>query len=1633
MFILVFLILPVFSSAQENGEEPADIKSEGIEPAGGEFADIKSEDVKSDVEEPSGDELADSLPAAELNLDDLRGRITNEAPQELLNFSLKDSNVSLFLTGSWKGTLQANFGFSTSPLGTGFAAPETPLLFTQEADLTLSLWINKRWFVEASFLDDSAMNTYRAGYQGLEGEFVQYAGVGNTGLDFPSFPYLDLGGDSPSSFGFYSRLGNENLNVHTLFRYDAASREEKVFSGGRERTYSYVQVQNPVRGISFVLPDTDIDTDVVVYIEDEDGALRDSDGRRWRLALPSEYAAGRTQGVLDLSIRPPGMVAAAYSKSGNDRPWNVSMGSYSGSAGEFLRGVQQWFSVNLEDYPQCGGSGSSSRPGEVVFNGVYALVIRQPGTFSPFERQNRYDAPSSTSEQADVVRLSSGTVISGFELVPLDTSAASADIPLYTAAVSQRNVYELLPSDSGFDRRDPRTLWPLAEEYPEIYLPGGGAFSGDIGLRFTNYGSTGAYVIGADAVPGSIQVWRSGIQDTNFSYNPSSGEVTLYGSVGRNELIRITFLKRSYETRLGSIAAGLGAVYRKGESPFTAQAALGLRWNLTEASSFTEEDMESTGSAGLSAKAAWDYNDFKAHAAAAFALEQTDTTGLYRAAGMEGNELVMALPPETAFVSQPPASALVTGLDIGNRAGLVYRNYYNNTVLGSNIMPIDWSGASVVAGQNRPYPAKDPQINETHALVAEFSLNGAEKWTGFQVPTGYDSEILSRAGEIEIPYRLYGFDRVPPPAGFKLIFQIGSLSGEDFAHNENIDLIWERQIFSGNEAFDTDIRIARFVLKDEDRLKLGDAGYMRLIAVLDGIGEEVSGRVLLSPPIVRGTAFRPVTFDGETVSGTSGFSSARNTVTAMETRETGTAVLESAYRDILKRLHPEGEAQRVLKIEWENMESGISAGVDGRIGSLPLSGYRELSFFVKGTEINAGTMSFIAAGGPDSISQRQLEAHIPLSAFGAGKWSKVTIRYQGNNTAVVVDGGDSSGAWLRYRPAAQSAEKLKGKSGYIAIMINPEDEFTALDDSGIMIDEIILEDSVMVYRMNAGASVQYSRQGAFLSIRGTPVLADFSVSSAVESEVRSDPASSDGTSGDGAAGSVVNRTGMEISLFGVKISGNLQFTAAKDTFLWSADHGISRKWGPFSIGEEFNASPGDNSARHSFNMGFNSIFFAKFDADAAYEFSRRERKWNLGTGFKPRKEYIPSITVNAKAAWTSRNERIGEDENYGELWVRTWEPMIPDAGKGEDARKTSTQIIITEAAKPVGAVLTFEGSTNFTNANNTTHSENSVYLDVPVVFSGAALNFRSGRGFKRHLYHSGKDAVEDGEKFFEAVNDSIPMWLVVPGYSLFAPELNEAMDKGLENSPSFETAYYTSFNDHFSTKLNLPPVYNLASFVVPSTASVRLERVMEQKLDTRSDMLNLSGSMGFSAINMFGLLGYRPLFKFYQSDEFTHTVEAAVIFPRDEDITWRIQSAAGMGFKGFSGGVLNFTNTLTMRSGWFWLESAAVDWTVPAKKSLLGVFYKWVADAAAKQSSWLTLSSLLNSEHEQLRKESLELTMDKSGDYLRWSLTAGHESIIRILGRLNFSAFVKLRSGEDLKTETFIFDVLLGTTLGVSF
>jgi hypothetical protein len=538
-------------------------------------------------------------------------QIKEEAKPSIVQLDVGDTGVDLEFSGYWKSQLSGGLGFTHTPLGFSMASNNNPVFFQQDADLIMSLWVNKKWFVETSYHDNELLSTYRAGYQGGPGNFVQYAGVGNTGLDFPEFPYIDTGGSTNedelssstdsstknnplAAVGFYGKFGSGATKLHTLVRYDNAETEERTFVGSRERTYSYSAAPTTLRGQFFILPQDNISGGITVYFEDKDGTILDSAGGKWRRALSSEYAASSAQGIVELLVAAPRRVAVSYAGG-------YSLGTYGTAASPgngFLGDIQKLFTgYDLNTYPQPGDYSGAQVPGTVSIGGANSLVIWEAGTFSPFESRARYTAPSGAPSDADVVNTSADTVISKYQLSAVSslnstlstastadaaTSASTDAINLGTGIYS--NVWQINNTNDN-KIRDPLSRFPFADTAAgqAAYLDAKD-FDGSFRVRWTYYGGSGGYFLGENIPKGSIHVYRDGIEDTGWSYNSQTGYLTLLNQATSQETIRVTFQSGSTSAKTGSLTAAVGittgTASGKDKTPFYGGAAFVSRWNL---------------------------------------------------------------------------------------------------------------------------------------------------------------------------------------------------------------------------------------------------------------------------------------------------------------------------------------------------------------------------------------------------------------------------------------------------------------------------------------------------------------------------------------------------------------------------------------------------------------------------------------------------------------------------------------------------------------------------------------------------------------------------------------------------------------------------------------------------------------------------------------------------------------------------------------------------------------------------------------------------------------------------------------------------------------------------------------------
>ncbi|MDR3324450.1 MAG: hypothetical protein LBS82_00475 [Spirochaetaceae bacterium] len=1568
--------------------------------------------------------------------------------------NLLDSEVALMTAGYWKGTLTGSWGLSRSSLGWGVASVESPVLFVQEADLTLSLWLRERWFVEASFQEDYDVNAYRAGFKGGAGDFIRYAGVGNAGLDFPLFPYLDLGGDGASSFGFYGRAGEGPWSFHVLARYDDAAREERVFEGGRERTHSYAAAQGMLRGVSFVLPREGLSASPVVYVEDAAGPLLSSGAggtRRWRLARPSEASVSARYGLVELSLPSAGLVAVAYAGD-----YEADMGGYR-QAGSFLGDVQDFFGVglDLDALPQPGGG--AGRPATLSIGGTNALVVWERGAFSPFERLSRYEAPVSGAAGASLVSSSTGDLVPGFELYEL-SEAGVAGLPLYGAeesgvSVYARAVYNLVRSGQT-DVRSAGSRWPLARDaagevwLASLYSLGKDGAAGDVRLRFTSYGALAGYLIGIDVIPGSIEVLRGGISDGDWVFDKGSGTVRLGRPALTGEAIRIRYLRRSLDARSGSVAIGLGGVY-EGEGRLSARLGLGLRWNVLN-DGFSEAGRGNPGQVGFGGKLEWKDGDLAASLTLGGGYEQPDATGLYRVAGMEGNESTLGLPdPPSSFVSNAPSggAAGLPALPLSQRADLSYRNYLETSALGQAVLREIDGATPLVPAMSGPYPARDG-AQSARVLVAEFALDGsARTWSGFQAPLP-DGNALSSAREVVVPFRFYGVSS-SDAANVTLVLQFGPLSAKDGGTGENQGMIVERSL----SAFSAGLNAFHFVLTDGERGKLAGATQLRLLAI-SRAGGKFLGRILLAPPIVQGALFSPLLLlRGGEAAEESGESSVR-------AAEVYDAALAMSFPELMRRLHGEAAVQRALEVSWQKAFSqGEGAGAGGRVGVLPLSEYKALSFFFKGPasgDFSGATLDVYAARGKSSLGRSDeiaLQARVPLDSLdGAGAWRKLELRYGGEAPGVYAAG--SRVADLAYRPGALKKSAARAESddeeedsAYVMVFLSPPpggnlpfDDAEATGAS-FFIDEIVLEEGDPALYLNVGAKLSWKRTGVLLSFAGLALLEDALFEGALESATRGKIDSA----GKGGLFAGAGRSRFEALVLGTHVSGALTFSGGRDEggefSRWQAEHGLWREAGPLRLHEDFFFDPSGARWKHKAGFSASGDYRAHFEGEGSFENEKETRAWRAGLGAKGLGGGPFGASLDADWRWvqapalgSARALSMGGPlgGGYGEAWLSSWKSWAPDAGEGAAGRVMRARSELRLESKPVGAVFNADFHTESSLPALRSASGTVLSLDFPFSFGAYGGAFRFERHYERSVLKMPGDAAGDFTLFGEAFAHSGAMLGAAPFYALFDPALPEAFREGLRASPSAQSAEGARAGDLYRFTMQLPSRYGAKALIVPRSLEARIDRNLTMRYDTMQDVLGLGGALSFAAVDLFGSAGAARAGSLYRNDEFRHAIEAAVALPRNDENSWRISMRHGAAFFGAGGASLRFDDVVgLLNTGW--TANFILEWAVPTEKSLLGSLYAWFFGRFLESARSPALASLAKSPYERLRKEKLELSFDYSNAYPYLLLSAGHESIVRIAGRLELGVFARLSYSRRSAEETQSFIAAVGASLNVSF
>jgi hypothetical protein len=702
-----------------------------------------------------------------------------EAPPAIFSLDAGDGDVDLYLLGSWAASSQLATGFAIHPpLGSSGRRMTIPYeypgfesrLFAQTVDLTISLWLYQRYFFEASFADESTVNTIAAGYYAAEDELLRELVLGNVPLAVEPYPYQYSGspdgraGNRPVP-GAVARLRTATTTHEFLLQLENSEARRIRLAGGALVEEQRIPAHRYVRDRRFVLPDRDV-TALEVYVADPEGPVLAgsavSDGpRRFRRLIEGdgEYVLDPAEGVLRVSaeVAESNRLVAIYYEDSAGQPVGSSGGgdaaivpldpvSLAPTSGELLP-----FSFDRGEIYPGGPTGEDYRL--PLAGGRDALILSTSGLWSPFEAANLYQLPpgiASPDESAlrlDLVRPGTRTPIDDAGEYILRTVGSTTLVEVVRRDVESGSLSWRYP----FAGRSPR------EANAGIYGPAAQpeTAAADVEILLAYEIEQDAVILDGDVVPGTVTVTVDGRPLGGVEFDPSGGVLTLPDSISPTATVDVAYRVYSDGDGPGDLVFISGNRWNPGPR-LSLTLATGLRWTLADQTFSTQIDQH-PGRLTISSGATWRGENLRLDAATALQVSRSDTTGFMRLAGASEQTTEIAPTATSAF----PASlrGVAGDLDADLRAPLAYRDYWSVDALGNvSLQPYQVALAADEprsGGRVGPYLARSADAAYTGGVaVIDWDEIAPEEWAGVQIHLAGGETDLRDARTVTFRYRV---------------------------------------------------------------------------------------------------------------------------------------------------------------------------------------------------------------------------------------------------------------------------------------------------------------------------------------------------------------------------------------------------------------------------------------------------------------------------------------------------------------------------------------------------------------------------------------------------------------------------------------------------------------------------------------------------------------------------------------------------------------------------------------------------------------------------------------------------------------------------------------------------------------
>jgi hypothetical protein len=1439
-----------------------------------------------------------------------------EAPTTIFSTKLGSVDVDLSLLGSWTAGVSFGTGILLVPglpvqLLDSFPAMDQGFVFNQTPDITISLELLKRFFLNVSLLGSFADNSMQLGYRGAPGEVLQSVVLGTQGITIPPSPLMQIPGQAFGSLGASAQFVAGGATNDLLLRWDPSERKTKTFVGTNELLEREIGIDTYTKGRYFFLPDIDLDTgSLQVFLEDSAGTYASiplfSDGRKYRLATFDDVVLDSTNGLVSLRNAFKGRVLVFYKRG------TVAVGNAAGTPGlPFVTpaGIRDTtaapvtFSWVMPSY-----LGQSMGARRVTLPVGDCLLLWEPGDNSPFEIDNSY--AFAAEPPSDVSKIS----------YRFNAREASATLPgnlIFQSIPGEKRFAVLVDRNlSGTNRF--KNFFPFENSYTDpdglLYGPQRDSLSGtlpfDIFYQFLT--PVTDFSIEANIVPGSVQVLVNGVNESRFEVEPVSGRLTLLTGVLPTDRIDITYSKTGQ-----GIAGGDILFAWRDQIPLSDSIRLsfsaGIRWNANPWT-FSQQPYAKSGTIIATAGIEGQGENLSYSAEAGVAYNNPDTTGILRLFGMEGNSTSIDLSEENAFPASTPDPS-IPGLDQTERGLLYYRDYRIYGALGS----------TTLQSIDDPAPARTPYSNGSRmgpynvkgsggslnsvSLVMEYVLD-SDEWVGAQLPISSGSDVdlstaravtirlrgLSLSGDVDVFLQIgsisedldssgvlkaetsatdTGFafvDKAHPGKTLKVgagpqLLGNNRLDSEDRNSNSILDLEDPARVVTAltiaSTSLDSSWKNFTFKLNDTDRQKLIQARGVRVI-VQESNSATASGLILIDSIVIEGTPFWPQTTSPDT----------RDMVHVQEVSESLALVpptggnLKSAFGDTVKRFHPNDELNEVLETSWTGltepfMVQGFVAQGTGGIQ------YDTIVSYIRSPTPGA-TYTF-------SLMDNQTPSRGVSWSIAAtdNKWHE--IRVSRKDDAVLLD-GDKVGTPLQFDSSYGSLARLEVRvSGVLASDPPP--------GSGVLyIDEIYCTDPAGSFGVAFVGNLSVKFPGTLVKAGEVPVLSnvairqDVSLVSAGFAPLYGIPS---------AAEDLTSRTQADADILFARTRVDVQMRESAGSFSASGGHRVTipSVSSPVTVTDAFALNWSGGFSRENtlvFTPGsFLSVSLdasANADRDAGEGKGLLNQSWQASLGLTP---FIPLTLSSSLTLSQAVSDYLLPLDWYGARWVREAGLLLPWDGGSDVLRNERLGFKAGIPASPVGFSLEAETNAERKAASTSTglSQQNDLSLSLALLLKlaqGGSSDTNLSIAYKRLLSLTtspmpGPRFSAETDELYSVLSSQAYMLTAFPFFELFSdnsgiilPEWQAAGASEGTYSPSVLLSFQRSFGAR------------LLDLIVPSQVDVSMGQDLKRTMDLSQTTTYIRPKIVTRAVNLFGELGAYPLLPLVRTDEYSMSVSGSL-------------------------------------------------------------------------------------------------------------------------------------------------------------